>query len=96
MEASTRQSDQVPLLLWDATIGIFLLRWYTTIGIPLEVFSGTVPDEVRDSVAHRLLAVEPDKILAIPGDRYGTGHGKPSFPIINDATELCDLVTLDS
>lgn len=65
--------------------------------VPLALFSDKVPGEQRRALADRLLAVKPDVIMLAPQNRFGYGHGKPTFPTaITQTTTLPDLVNQDS
>lgn len=66
--------------------------------IPLALFSDVVPMSELQHLAEQLLAVRPADNVALPADRYGTGFGKPKFPVecISSSTRLGDLVSSDS
>jgi len=72
--------------------------WYLTAEmIPLALFSSLVPMHERRDLADKLLSIQPmapvDQLL----QRFGTGFGKPAFPVdITESTTLADLVGPDS
>ena len=71
--------------------------WYLSSEmIPLSLFSSSVPDCERKAVAQMLLTRRPIDCRNQPSKRHGTGYGKPTFPVINERTRLCDLVDEDS
>ncbi len=72
--------------------------WYLTAEmVPLALFSDKVPDEIRRSMADKLLELKPEAEMSRPLQRFGTGFGKPKFPEdINLNTSLVDLLSPDS
>jgi len=74
--------------------------WYLTAEIiPLALFSDITPSDERRRLADKLLSVKSEcqDTHDIPSNRFGTGFGKPRFPIaITHSTTLADLATHDS
>jgi len=72
--------------------------WYLSAEmVPLALFSDVVPDEEKQSMANKLLAVKPTGTVHKPCSRHGTGFGRPNHPkSIDRSTSLSDLITKDS
>ena len=65
--------------------------------VPLALFSSKVPDDDRCAMADSLLAVKRGSELIRPGNRFGTGYGKPKFPAdVSLSTTLANMVGPDS
>ena len=73
-------------------------HWYLTAElVPLSLFDNdVVPDVERHALAQQMLAVKPDVPRTQPLDRFGTGFGKPTFPMVDGSTRLADLASGDS
>jgi len=72
--------------------------WYLTAEmVPTALFSSLVLSSERQDLADALLKVQPANELQSPQNRFGSGWGKPRFPLsINLSTRLCNLVDSDS
>ena len=65
--------------------------------ILLALFSSVVPMHERRGLADKLLSIQPMALVDQPLERFGTGFGKPAFPVdITESTTLADLVGPDS
>ena len=64
--------------------------------IPLALFGSVVPMHKRCGLADKLLSIQPTAPVDQPLQRFGTGFGKPAFPVdITESTTLPDLVGPD-
>ena len=61
------------------------------------VRSNNLSQDARRDLADKLLAIKLDAVLLSPQQRFGSGFGKPRFPMsIPLTTAPADLVTTDS
>ena len=74
-----------------------LYLWYLTGEmLPLALFSTKVPAEERRALADAILDHKPDDLpMQAPQQRFGTGFGKPKFPVLSPTTRLADLANPD-
>ena len=65
------------------------LQYLTEELAPFALFSSKAPDDDRRALADSLLAVKSGSELFRPGNRFGTGYGKPKLPAdVNLSTTL--------
>ncbi|KAJ4930285.1 hypothetical protein JOQ06_019290 [Pogonophryne albipinna] len=71
--------------------------WYLTGEmLPLALFSNKVPADERRALADAILEHKPDDLpMRAPQQRFGTGFGKPKFPVLSPTTRLADLANPD-
>ena len=71
--------------------------WYLTPEmVVFGLFGNAVPNEDRQALGKALIDCRPEQLPDRPLQRKGSGFGKPTFPKLNPASTLADLVEPDS
>jgi len=64
--------------------------------LPLALFSDKLPVDDRRALSDAILQNKPaDQPLKFPQLQFGTGFGKPTFPVLTPTTRLADLANTD-
>lgn len=60
--------------------------WYVTETVPIALFGSKMPPEEKRALVDKLLVTKPTNERASPLNRFGTGFGKPVFPLSHSVT----------